>query len=229
MSKQSDNPIQKTISLLTNSLVQKELDVGHPQLKGFKDSIMSVKDTYVPKVDEIQKALDSAKPKLRAQLMSEFKVAVDSVLADVLRPEQFERFKQLRSQSEGIAIFLDETLREELSMSRDQLAELKPVIEREMKRVSGASGQSSATVRTDAMQNVVDLLSEEQQEKLREILGASFDFGESAAKSVASPQTARPGSGGPKAQSVGSAGTKLAANSPSRGPAGDAFADESVF
>jgi hypothetical protein len=229
MSKQADNPIQKIVALITNSRVRDELDMGAPQLKGFKDAMGSVKEDFLPKVEEVQNALDTAKPKLRAELMSEFKASVDDVLADKLRPDQFARLKQLRSQSEGIAIFLDESLREELSISRDQLVEIKPVLEREMKRVSAASGQSSAAIRLDGMQKVMDLLSDQQQQTLTEILGEPFDFGESEGEAATSPPAARPGAGGPGTQPVGSSEVKLATNKASRGPAGDAFADDSVF
>ena len=230
-----DNPIPKIVSLIANERVQQELSISPPQLQAFKDAMLQVKATFVPRIQELKREPDAVKQKRRAEMMGELTEEVDRVLAEALQPEQFERLQQLRFQSDGIAVFQDANLAADLSLSQDEIDRLKSVVKDGIMRISVAQrvpGQSPEEASAKAMQSVLEVLSDEQVEKLREKQGEAFDFGESTAD-VAQPAgpsvapagpSASPASTGPASQP----GKAPVAPAPT-GPAGDPFAGEDVF
>jgi len=235
MQPSNDSPISKIISLISNDRVQQELRFSTPQLRGFKDAMLQVKDTFMPRIQELQKVPDSEKLKKRTKIMVELTEEVDRVLAETMQPEQFQRLQQLRFQADGVAVFQNAKLAVELSLSQDQIDRLKSVVKEGIMRISVAQrvpGQSPKEVSTRAMQSALEVLSDEQVAKLREKQGEAFDFGESVAN-VAQP--AGPGATrtGPSTSPVPTAPASQPAKVPGThapsGPAGDPFGGNDIF
>jgi hypothetical protein len=237
MQPKNDNPILNVISLIANERVQQELGFSGPHLRGFKEAMLRVKDTFVPRIQALQKEPDSVKHKKRATLMGELVKEVDKVLADTLQPEQFERLQQLRFQKDGIAAFQNAKLAADLSLTPDQVERLKSVVKDGIMRISVAQrvpGQSSAEAHERAMESVMEILTDEQLGKLREKQGEPFDFGESDADMVqpAGPSVTRAGPSAAAAPAPAGSASQPARPSGAPapgGPAGDPFSDEDIF
>lgn len=228
-------PIAKIIILLINERVQNELGIVRPQLKSIKESSDRLKEKSMLRIKAMQQLLDSEKPKARQSLMRELAEAADAFLAEVLRPDQLKRFQQIQLQHEGIDAFLNASVRNELSLTKEQIASLKvkAILHQGIK--NPASG-----VREQAMQEVMSMLTEQQSAKWQEMLGEPFDFGETESQaSDAPPGTVqRPlsqalQSQGPPSQPPGASHWSPSAPSTSQrgpiAPAGDPFADDNVF
>jgi gas vesicle protein len=131
-------PIAKTISLLLDPKVQKELQLTTPQLKRIKESVDSLKESFMPRIRQVQSLSDSKKSNARAELMREVIREMDSILEKAMRPEQVTRFQQIRLQKEGIAAFFDETVRDGLDLSPEQGAQIKSILQDGVGKISAA-------------------------------------------------------------------------------------------
>ncbi len=118
-------PIAKIIFLLMNKRVQNELDIVRPQLKSIKEALDRLREKSMLRIKEMQKLLDSQKPKARRALMQKLTEGANAFLAEVLRPDQLKRYQQIRLQHEGIGAFLNESVCSELSLTKVQIASIK--------------------------------------------------------------------------------------------------------
>lgn len=216
-----NGPIAKIIFLIINERVQQELDIARPQLRSIKEAFDSLREESMLSIKKMQKLPDSEKPKVKPLLVRELVEGANALLAETLRPEQLKRYQQLRLQHEGIGAFLDEPVCSELSLTEEQITSLK------VKAVLHAG--PIARIQEQVMQEIMGMLTEQQAEKWQEMLGETFDFGETESHESNTPPGAvqKPISQGQGAAAPShTPSTSLRAAS---APAGDPFADDDVF
>jgi hypothetical protein len=215
MKPEQDGPLSKIISLIANQRVQSELNIAKPQLRNVKDAFERVRQRFGPRVKELQKLPDLEKPRARPALMRELMAEVEDVLSEVMRPDQLRRFNQIRLQKEGFTAFLKESVRDELSLSEEQTSSLKVVIQEGMKSLASAEHgnpggriQRIEDLEERTTQGVMDVLTEAQTAKWKDMLGNTFDFGLSASNaSGPGPTISRgPGFQGPDSSGPASSG-----------------------
>ncbi|MCP4263337.1 MAG: hypothetical protein GY774_38405 [Planctomycetes bacterium] len=226
--KDKKGPIAKIIFLLMDRRVQKELDIVRPQLKSIKEAADRLREKSKLKIKEMQKLPDPQKPKARSALMRKLAEGANAFLAEVLRPDQLKRYQQIRLQHEGIGAFLNESVRSELSLTKEQIASIKSI---NVKTILHKGTKSPvAGVREQAIQEVISMLTEQQATKCQEILGEPFDLGvtESQSSDALPGAIQRPLSHVPKSQESSSHAPGTSLQAPNA-PAGDPFADDGAF
>ena len=176
-------PIAKTISLLLDPKVQKELHLATPQLKQIKESVDSLKESFMPSIRKVQNLPDSEKSKARPKLMRDVVRELDSLLEKAMRPEQVTRFQQIRLQKEGIAAFFDETVRDGLNLSPEQGAQIKSILQDGVRKTSAAQratpgnrAQLVAEAQKKTEDAILGALSPEQAARWNAMQGAPFSF-----------------------------------------------------
>ena len=179
MQPMQENPIHTVVSLISNELVQGELQIAPPQLKAFKDAMLRLKASFMPKIQELRKTPDTHRREAFAELMNEMRVEVDAVFAELMQPRQLSRFQQIRLRYAGAAALHDATFRAELNLTAPQLSQIKPILEDGLMRISVAQrvpGQSASKTNTVVMKKISTMLTEEQQGLWREKLGEPLSF-----------------------------------------------------
>lgn len=177
MQAQQEGPMKPIVSLIGNPDVQQELDLAEPQLKGIRDALEKLKGEFLPKVEEMQKLSAEEKATARPALMRDLINGAENALSEVMRPDQFQRFQQLRLQGEGIAAFQRDTVREKLEFTEEQAGAIRDVVQNTRQRLedlqSGDAGgpEQVAQAQEDALQAITKLFSEEQANAWQEMLG----------------------------------------------------------
>jgi ubiquinone/menaquinone biosynthesis C-methylase UbiE len=166
----SKNPLSKFQSLVANDRVRSELGIKKEQMQSFKDSFGSLRDKYKGQISELQQKPPKEIKELRPKLFQDIEVEAEEVVGSILGPQQLERFKQLRLQSQGITAFADKHLRDELDFTQDQLMKLKNIAQ------SGPDTEGGAG-EADAVGKVLAMLSQDQLAKWNALRGREFDFG----------------------------------------------------
>jgi hypothetical protein len=213
-------PLGSIVTLLLDHSVQAELELVGPQLKNIRDAMQQVKKSFAPKMQDLQRQAEAEKPKARAALMRGLMEEVDSTLGKTMRPDQVNRFRQIRLQQAGITAFTEEAVQRKLQLSDEQKSRIKGIVMRGTGEVAkaqrgapGSRAEAVTTVQEQVRNAVMDVLSERQVTTWKEMIGEPFVFGAKGAK-ASSP--ADPGSG-PGRKGPGSQGPS------SKGPSEDPF------
>jgi hypothetical protein len=178
MQAQQEGPMKPIVSLIGNPDVQQELDLAEPQLKGIRDALDKLKGEFLPKVEEMQKLPAEEKATARPELMRDLINAAETALSGVMRPDQFQRFQQLRLQGEGIVAFQRDEVREKLNFTEEQADAIREIVQTTRQRLEEAQGSDEdggptqlAQAQQEALQAVTELFSEEQANAWKEMLG----------------------------------------------------------
>ena len=192
-------PLGSIVSLLLDHSVQAELELAGPQLKNIRDAMQQVKKSFAPKIQDLQRQGEAEKPKARAALMQGLMEEVDSTLGKTMRPDQVNRFRQIRLQQAGITAFTEEAVQRNLQLSDEQKSRIKGIIMRGTGEVAkaqrgapGSRAEAVTTVQEGVRNAVMDVLSEGQVTTWKEMIGQPFVF---SAEDPKAPSPAAPGFG----------------------------------
>jgi hypothetical protein len=207
MQQPNQNPLARVMSIVANERVQQELDLHGPQLQSFKDSFDELKDDVVSRIEELQRKPDAEKRKLRPKLFETVAGEVQEMLNTVFLPDQVERYKQLRLQKDGLGAFADSGVRETLGFDEEQMEKLRTIVMPGMKRVTAATkngtdteGKTVSQVHVEEVAKIIELMTDEQRAKWKELKGEPFTFDEDPAPGAAGASggaAAGPGAQGP--------------------------------
>ena len=131
--------------------------------------------------------------------MPDFRAAMEqsnqetrSELSKILLPHQLKRLEQLAMQMQtrgGGTAVLGGEVGQQLGVTEQQRAQLQPKVD----EVERESRKKTAEIRRQAQDQVISLLTPEQQAKFRELVGEPFEF------QIESPAPGRPFGGDPRA------------------------------
>jgi hypothetical protein len=185
----ADPPAQhKPSDILSNKKVQEELKLTPEQVDKGKEAIDKVIEKNKDLFDE-KKAAD-LKPEERAEKMQAVHAELKKALEEVMKPEQVKRLYQIHLQMEGIvkSAAMDPDVQKALKLNDNQKKQLKSMAEsldKAMKQAGeGAGGAQAAermirTMRMQQQQMANTLLTAEQKDAWKELVGAPFDDGDS--------------------------------------------------
>jgi hypothetical protein len=167
---------QNALSLLTQKSVQEELKLSEDQIKKATElqekmrGSFNFKDLKDKGREEIQKALEE-----RAK-------ESDKAAAEILKPEQLKRVKQIVLQLRGSQAFADSAVVEELKLTAEQKEKIQ-AIQKEAAESTRSLFQGGANeetrkkveeLRKATTEKVTALLSDEQKSKWKERTGEPF-------------------------------------------------------
>ncbi len=167
------------LDLLSNDKVRSELEMVDEQY----EDLQRMNESVQKRVAEQIRGLDFSNRENLASQIKKIRDEANNDLNSVLLPHQLERLQQLRSQSmlrnrSIVDVITSEPLKTNLEITEDQSTELKETereIEEELER-------EITKLRQKSREKLLGKLKRSQREKVTELFGETFDFGESKAK-----------------------------------------------
>lgn len=167
-----------SLGLVQNAGVQKELKLTEEQIEKAKTATREVFGKFK---DDFGK-LKEATPEQRAELGKKFSDEAHKVLADVLKPEQLKRLKEIERQQRGLT---DLDSQQALKLSDEQKAKVKKITEEHTEKVREArksfrDNPKEAIEKINALNKAArekeaNLLTDDQKKQWKELTGESFE------------------------------------------------------
>jgi hypothetical protein len=167
----------------TNPAIQKQLQLTEPQMNQLKQSYGNFWAQYVK--DQGAGQANTARSNMTA-MTTNFNNQLLKAAQGTLDPTQFQRFRQLHWQGQGFSVFNDPSAIQQLNLSADQQTRIRAYAEQQSKTLNSVFGRSSADPQMAAkeyeklrLQNdqfINSILSPQQQQALRSVLGEPYDF-----------------------------------------------------
>jgi Spy/CpxP family protein refolding chaperone len=173
--------------LVNNKSVQKELQMTDDQAKKAREATQQVREKHQEEMQALREMDPQEAREKGTALMRTMSEEADKALADVLKPEQMKRLKQISLQQRGAQSFTDPKVQEELKLTDDQKDKIK-TINADFDKERGEIFQSMqnggdreeamkkfATLRTETVDKVKALLTDDQKKTWESITGAPFE------------------------------------------------------
>ena len=174
-----------SMGLLGDQKVSEELELGEDQVESikslqdemrgiFRDSFGGMRDKFrEPNVDR-EALMAEIREKIATQMST-----VDEKLEDILLPHQMTRLQELTFQMEtkrgGTTGLLNNAkVKEKLGLTDEQIEKIKAKAE----EVKAQLEEKIAKAREDAQEEILSVLTPEQQAQIKEMVGDSFEFEE---------------------------------------------------
>ena len=168
--------------LLAIDKVQDELKLTDDE----KAAITKITDKYK---DDIASARQNMDRQNMADLRKQENDDLEKAVPDILKPDQLKRFKQLEVQAAGFQAFTKDDVGTALKLTDDQKKAIKDSSDELTKDIMDLmqnAGQDpdkrreaftkATTMRQDAMDKVVNGLSDDQKKTWKDLTGDKFDF-----------------------------------------------------
>jgi hypothetical protein len=208
--KEKEVPPASGVNLIMNKSVQKELNLTADQMKDLRAGAQKVREKYLEQLANIPvvrgdptqagSAVEMHDPKMVAELVNEKDAETKKLLAEVLKPKQLSRLKQIDLQLEGIRALTNKEVALALKLTDDQKGQVKKLFE-DISKASMAhalsvapaspSGYDEETVREtrnkalveawnkefkEATGKIPSLLTPEQRKRWEAMTGAPFQL-----------------------------------------------------
>ncbi len=181
------------VSLAGNEAVQKELGIEADA----KEKLASIGQAYGDEVREqmqtagaagLQNATDEERQKIMAKMQEitqKLSAKYAPKLKESLKPDQFTRLQQISWQASGAMAFSDPELAKALDLSKEQQEKINAVSQEFQQKLrslftGGGGGQEAFAkmreINQERDKKAEEILSKEQQDKLKELKGKPFDL-----------------------------------------------------
>jgi hypothetical protein len=173
--------------LLDNKDVQKELNLTDDQVEKAKKVVEEVRDKHKDEFDKLPQGQEGFQK--RMELGRQVSDETIKQLADVLKPEQTKRLKQLQLQQTarflGPRIFLTPDVESALKLSdkqKDDLKTLSDDYQKDMQDLRSGGNfnqetfQKMESIRKESMENALKVLDDKQKKGWEDLNGAAFEF-----------------------------------------------------
>lgn len=161
--------------LLNNESVQKEIEIVPSQM----DDIRELNQEMRSSMGDMFRGMRDASEEERQEMFDKLRSAREDMekdLSKILMPAQMQRLKQIQVQQQasgrgGLSI-TNGRIAEELGLSEDQIADLRDKAE----ELQTEMREKLAQLRKDADDELLKLLTPEQQKKWKEMVGEPFEL-----------------------------------------------------
>ena len=171
--------------LLRIEAVRKELKVDDEQTEQLRQLSVQLREEQGPALLELSGSLRDLAPEERVERAKEIRKQakeirkqVDARLAQILRPEQLKRLKQIGLQIQWRRHAMGVLHSKEIAQALDLTDEQKEELKETAKQARIEAQEKIRQVLDQAREKVKDVLTLEQQEKLQLLLGPEFDLPE---------------------------------------------------
>ena len=172
-------------ALLRNDKVQEELKITDDQKTAIQKASEAVTDKYK---DEVAKARTDMDREKMADLRKTMNADLEKALADVLKPEQAKRLKQIEVQVAGLTAFTQDDVQTALKLTDAQKKDVKGAADDMQKDVQDlvkdaqgdrekmtAAMKKVQDLRTQAVEQVVKGLTDDQKKTWKDLTGDKFE------------------------------------------------------
>lgn len=170
-----------TFMLQHNPALQKELKLTEEQLAKIKELTPKIQEKFKADFEKVQKLDEKERPAKQQEVAKAMRQETFKALADVLKPEQMKRFKQIDLQQRGDRALNDEEVQQSLKLSDEQKSKIKSI--REAHREAFAKGMKEnpmefnkkiQAMNKETSEKVKGVLTDEQKKALQELMGEPF-------------------------------------------------------
>jgi RNA polymerase sigma factor (sigma-70 family) len=136
---EKEGPPASGVNLIMNKSVQKELKLTADQMKDLRAGAQKVREKYLEQLANIPvvrgdpsqagSAVEMPDPKMVAELRNNTDAENKKLLAEVLKPAQVSRLKQIDLQLEGIRALTNKEVARALKLTDDQKGKVKKLFE----------------------------------------------------------------------------------------------------
>ena len=172
--------------LLSNKGVQKELKLDDDQATKVNKL---AEDMRAKQREAMESARDLAPEERRTKMMElsrTMNADADKALADILKPEQLTRFKQIRLQTRGADAFNDPAVQAELKLTDEQKSKVRELMDNQMSQMReifqnagddrDAARQKMMALRKQTNEKAVAVLTDDQKKAWTGMVGDPYDF-----------------------------------------------------
>jgi Spy/CpxP family protein refolding chaperone len=179
------------MSVAGNKAVQEEVKITDEQKEKLTEAGKKIRETMMAKMKDVPR--DQFREKM-ASIQADVNKEAETALAEVLKPEQVTRIKQISVQSLGLRAFTNEAVVTALKLTDDQKAQIKEIADeaqkdsRDLFEAAGikpgerpdadkmeALRKKTEIVRKDAFEKAAKALTAEQKETWKTLTGEPFD------------------------------------------------------
>ncbi len=167
--------------LLRNEGVQKELKLDKEQVEKATEALQKVFAKYQDSFANFREMSEADRQKLLKTMNDD----TMKVVAEVLKPEQVKRLKQIVLQQGGADAFNDPDAQKSLKLTDEQKSKIKTITEDAGKEIrglfQGGGGFSEETrkkmdsIRKDSLERITALLTADQKQSWKELTGEPFE------------------------------------------------------
>jgi Spy/CpxP family protein refolding chaperone len=171
--------------LLQNTGVQKELKLTDEQIQKIKDVAQKIQEKHKDDFAALAKIDQQERREKFQELFKTIGEETEKGLADVLKPEQSKRLKQISLQQRGSQAFNEEDVQKTLKLTDDQKDKIKTLNEdagKEMREIFQnaqgnfrEAGEKAGALRKETMEKVMALLTDEQKKAWKDMTGEPFE------------------------------------------------------
>jgi hypothetical protein len=181
--------------LLQVKSVQEELKLTADQVKKIMEIPQNVKGKHQKELQDLENELVNEEPRTKFLKLHEMREKIDDEAQkgqeDILNGEQKKRFKEIQLQVSGVHAFqLHEELQKTLNLTNEQNHEIKTIINDHVEKMRAISrpgarrgrGQAEendknmAALKKESVNKVLAILTDDQKNKYKEMIGAPFEF-----------------------------------------------------
>ena len=184
--------------LLQNPGVQKELKLSDDQVKKITETTESIRDKHRDEFEALGKLEGDERREKGQELRKKVSEETQKALAEILKPEQNKRLKEITLQQEGARAFNDPEVQKALNLTDDQKEKIKTINEdaaKEMgdlfpprgRRGGGGGGAppdpgafkermtKMAAMRKETLDKATSVLNDDQKKTWKDMTGAPFE------------------------------------------------------
>ena len=178
--------------LIRNEGVQKEIGITGDQAEKAQEAVQKVREKYQDEFATLRDLSQEERREKGATLNNKINDESLKALADVLKPDQIKRLKQIELQQRGPEAFTDAEVQSKLHLTSDQKDKIKTIAadyaaERgqlfQGRRGGGGGGggdfaeaqKKMTAMRKASMERVTAILTAQQKETWKEMTGSAFE------------------------------------------------------
>jgi Spy/CpxP family protein refolding chaperone len=165
--------------LLLNKGVQEELKLTEEQTKKLKEAGEKAMEAFGGLRDKNEEE--------RKEAMKKMGDDSKKMLTELLKPEQYNRFKQIERQQAGIAMFADEEVQEKVKLTDEQKEKIKGIADEarkdgeDLRKTANAGNfaeimKKGQALRKEATEKALATLTDAQKKTVKELLGEPFEL-----------------------------------------------------
>jgi Spy/CpxP family protein refolding chaperone len=177
-------PMGGGAGLIANQGVQKELKLTAEQTSKAEAVARDVRAKHHGEFDKVDDLDAQKRPEKMAEIVRTMTSETNKGLADVLKPEQMKRYRQLQLQQLGLIAFTEPDVQSKLKLTDDQVGQIRKInADSQGQRLELPQGggnreemrKKAATLGKESMDKALAVLSADQKQAWKDLTGEPLE------------------------------------------------------
>jgi len=180
-------PLGGGAGLIANEGVQKELKLTDEQTSKAEAVAREVREKYHGEFAKVEDLDAQKRSEKMAEIVRTMTSETNKALAEVLKPEQMKRYRQIQLQQLGLRAFTEPDVQSKLKLTDDQVGQIRRINadsqsqRRELSQGGGGGGnreemrKKEATLGKESMDKALAVLSADQKQAWKDVTGEPFE------------------------------------------------------